>query len=232
MQLPFYKFIELTAEEAGLQHLLQAGQQGILIFLALLAMGACFAGFKLYRPMASAVMFLLVILVGCHWLVPAWGLLKGITFCAVVSCSLAVVTFLCFHFSAMAFAGAVTAGFLYLAIQNLELPLWGILLILGIAALAAAVLTHFFPLLAVTGFTALWGSSTFAFSGLAELLPDVDKLHAAASVPLFLLLFAGGFAFQLFFFRKQTLFKKTMPEKLRFKLEQKQKKKKGGSVVA
>lgn len=232
MQLPFYKLIQLTAEEAGLQHLLQAGQQGILIFLALLAIAACFAGFKLYRPMASAVMFLLVILAGCHWLVPAWGMLKGITFCAVVSCSLAVVTFLCFHFSAMAFDGAVTAGFVYLAIQNLELPLWGILLILGITVVATAVLTHFFPLLAVTGFTALWGSTTFAFSGLADLLPNVEKLHVAASVPLFLLLFAGGYAFQLFFFRKQTLFKKTMPDKLRFQLEQKKRLKKGGSTVA
>lgn len=232
MQLAFYKLIELTAQESGLQHLLQAGQQGILIFLALLALGACFAGFKLYRPMASAVMFLLVILAGCHWLVPAWGMLKGITFCAVVSCSLAVVTFLCFHFSAMAFDGAVTAGFVYLAIQNLELPLWGVLLILGVVILATAVLTHFFPLLAVTGFTALWGSTTFAFSGLADLLPNVDRLHMAASVPLFFLLFAGGFAFQLFIFRKQTLFQKTMPDKLRFKLEQKLKKKKGGSVVA
>ena len=232
MQLPFYKLLELTAEETGLQFLLQVGQQGVLVFLALLALGACFAGFKLYRPMASAVIFLLVILCGFHWLCPAWGMLKGVTFCAVVSCSLAVVTFLCFHFSAMAFDGAVTAGFVYLAIENLDLPLWGILLILGISVLAAAVLTHFFPLLSVTGFTALWGSTTFAFSGLADLLPNVDRLHVAASSSLFLLLFAGGFAFQLFVFRKQTLFKKTMPDKLRFKLEQKKRLKKGGSVFA
>lgn len=228
MQLPLYQLLELTAKETGLQSLLQAGQQGVLVFLALLSFAACFVGFKLYRPMASAVMMLLVIFFGFHWLCPAWGMLKGITFCAVIGCSAAVVTFLAFHFSALVFSAGVTAGFLLLLLGHFDLPVWAVILLAGIPALGAAVLTHFFPFWSITGFTALWGSTAFAFDGAAQLMPQIGAVSLTISIMLSVVLFVAGFAFQLFIFRKQTLFKKIMPDKLLYKLEQK----KGGSAVA
>ena len=232
MEIPFFEFLKMTAEETGLQNLLLTGEQEILLFFALLSLGACFAGFRIYRPIASAAVMTLVIFCGYHWLCPAWGMLKGVTFCAVMGVSAAVVTFLCYRFAAMAFGAVTAASLFYQIFGGLQLPLWGLLLLLLIPAVGAAVLTHFFPFWSVAGFTALWGSLTFLFGGLQALLPQTAGIHGALLGLLAVILFACGFALQLVLFRKQKLFQKIMPDRVRYRLEQKKLHRKGGSAVA
>ena len=228
MQLPFYQFLESTMTAAGLTDLLQSWQGQISVFFALLALACCFLGFSVSRPMLSGMTALAVIYCGMHWLVPAWGPLKAVTFCAVFSVSLAVVSFLCTRVNAMALCGAIAAGFLYSPLEPL-VPLWALILILSLTAAAAAAVTFFFPLWSLCGFTALWGGSTFAFYGLHTLFPQISISGMTAAVILTAVLAAAGFFLQLLLYRHQTRFKEIMPAKLRYRLEMK---KKGSAAVA
>ena len=229
MQLPLYRFLELTACQAGLGPLVTDYHREICLFFSALTLLCCFLGFGISRPMLSALTAAAVIYAGCRWLSPAWGPIKGVTFCAIGSVSMAVITFLASGFSAMALCGAIAAGFVWQLLQGAPLPPWAPVLLMALSAAAAAGFTHFFPVLSLCSFTALWGSMGFLSEGLGILMPAFQISGTVFRILLTAILFSAGLTFQLWIFRKQQRFQETIPTGLKEALE---KRKRGRKALA
>ena len=219
MNLPFYQFLELTLEADDLSCLLQIWNFQICHFFAVLSLLFCFLGFSLSRPTLSALTALGVIFWGMHWLCPLWGLPAGVTFCAVFSVSLAVVSYLCVHLNAMAICGGICADLLFSLLENAALPLWTAAVLIGAAAAAGAAITRLFPLWSLCCFTTLWGSTAFMEWGLDILMPVPASVDLPVRILGSVLLFGAGFSLQLMLYRNQHRFQKIMPDRLRKRLE-------------
>ncbi|MGM9566576.1 MAG: hypothetical protein ACI3W6_00120 [Clostridia bacterium] len=166
---------------------------GILLILA---------GMKLYRLLSSLLMFGATAIVLCVLMggKADWGAI--VTAFTITGCLLGYLAYNWKLTDAVVISGLAAAG-----------VLWGICPVWWVAAIAgilAAVFTGFFPVAGVTFFTAAAGSA----------LIGAEFPHPF----LLILMTMGGTAVQVVLFgRKQKLFKKTMPDKVRFWMQQKKK---------
>lgn len=213
MQNALYQYLELAAEKSGQLSLLRSCDPYLPAAICLLALVLCFVGFRTYRPAAAGLALVSLILAGYTWLEPSWGLVKCVTFCAVVGVCLGVVMFLQPRLSGSLLSGAVLAGFVWQAAPGIS-PL--VLILVG---LPVAVAVWIFPVWGICGFTALWGGVTLVAVGSALMGIDINPVLAGilGIVPA-----AAGCVLQLKLFgKKQTVFKQIMPKKLAYYLEKK-----------
>lgn len=200
------KWFEIFASETGiLGEIRQYQGLGIWVMM-LLGFLACFFGFKVYRALFSVSFFLVIALVSSMVLGSRtdWG--SVVTFFSVAGITLAVLGY-GWHrlggFLVCAFAGAMMAS-------ALSTSVW---VILGTAAVLG-LLVLVFPVIAICFTTALWGGWLLW-----------DTLSMAAVIDgwiygLLLLLLAGaGLVIQLGMNRKQKLFSKVCPDRIRYWME-------------
>lgn len=218
MEQLIFKILELCADKCNLTELFQPNAAYLLIALAILYLFTCFGGFKAFRLISAFVVFSLIVLAGFTWLLPAWGLIKCVTFCSIIGVTAAVITFMSYRFAAFVFSAFAAASIFLWSMAGVEVSTVIILFFAALIAAGVGVLTCFFPLWGICGFSALWGGFGFAAEGW-RLIGNTPALGPKATVVLGFLLSLAGCVVQLLIFKKQKLFKKIMPQKLEHKIQ-------------
>lgn len=161
---------------------------------------SCFFGFKVFRAYFSVFMFGLVTSLCCLFFKERWDWGSVTTCFAVVGVFVALLSFEWKKAGAIIMCGifgAMTAS-LFLA-SNI------VVLLIGIVCIVAVIL---FPVITICFLSSLWGSII-----LSEILPVTNAGYC------YLILTIIAFGLQLFFNRKQDLFKETCPKWMKHKME-------------
>ena len=221
MDQPLYRFIEWIAARAHLLWLVQCAQTQLLFGLLMFAVLCCLFGFYCYRAVFAGLTLLSVIAASYVWILPVWGAQACVTASAVLGVALAFLAFRWYRLGAVMLC-ALIGGSLVLYLAGLSAP--SILAALAVAA-AAGTAAFFFPLLGISGLTALWGAQVLAQEGWRH-FQALGGAGAMIGVPVTTaLLTAAGLALQLTLFRNQRLFSRALPKWLTARLQGRQEKK-------
>lgn len=200
------KWFEIFASETGiLGEIRQYQGLGIWVMM-LIGFLACFFGFKVYRALFSVSFFLVIALVSSVVLGSRtdWG--SVVTFFSVAGITLAVLGY-GWHrlggFLVCAFAGAMIASGLSTSVR----------VILGTGA-AFGLLVLVFPVITICFTTALWGG-WLLWDTLGLIMVIDGQLYGL----LLSLMVEAGFLVQLLMNRKQKLFSKVCPDRIRYWME-------------
>lgn len=190
----FIKCAKLTEEMAPY---VEWGNIGVIVIGVL----ACLFGFWVYRAYFSVFVFMGISIILCSTLSELpWG--RVAAWCAV---SGVVIAFLAYHwnhfggFCISVIVGSCIGWFIY--------PSY---FLAGGMGILFGVVELLFPVIAIIGSTALWG---------AWILVEGFQLQPMLRIISIVLATIVGFTMQMVTSRKQKLFSKTMPQKLRYWLE-------------
>lgn len=226
MDQPLYQFIEWIAARAGLLWLVQNHQTQLLAGLLILAVLCWLFGFYCYRAIVAGLTLLGTIAASYAWILPVWGAQACVTASAVLGIALAFMAFRWCKLGSVALCALIAGS---LVLHWVDGYAWPTILAASAAAIAAGIGTFFFPLLGISGLTALWGAQVLAEAGWRYFCALPEAEMAAGVVATTALLAAAGFALQLVLFRKQKLFSQTMPKGLAYRL-QKRRERKGAAA--
>ncbi len=217
-----YELIENTLNLSGQGSLLQGCEGQVLFVLVLLSAACCFAGFKLFRPIASAIVLCGIIIFSFLVLAPAWGMVKCVTFCAVVGVALAGIVYLSPKSAAAVVCTLIAVSWVWPVFSLWQMPVWLVWGIVLLTVAAAGALAMVFPLWSICAFTAIWGGLGAVLDGWR--LWSEAPLSGVAPVLIAVLVSCAGCCLQLVLFRRQKLFKRIMPQKLAYQLEKRKQK--------
>ena len=205
----FDMWLSLFAEKTGIAGKLFLDAQTVASILVLLGICLVLAGIRVYRLLTSALLFGATAVVICICMAGNADWRATVTAFTIIGCLLAFAAYSWKLLDAVIFSALAAAALLWHGC-----PLWWAACIAGILA---GGLTCLFPLAGITFFTAAAGSCL-----LMELFPgNFPVIAAAASVC------AGTGAQLLLFGRKQKLFLRTMPGKVRLWLSRRKASAKG-----
>lgn len=198
-------WFEIFASYTGILGEIRQYQNFGIWILLLLGCTICFLGFKIYRGLFSIIIFMLIAL-GSSMMLEGrmdWG--SVVTLFAVGGIALAVLGYgwkRLGGFIVCAVSGALMAG-------TFSTSWW----VMGLAALILGVLVLVFPVITICFTTAVYGS--WLFLDVLYLMIGKDTGYGIWVV----LLAAAGCLLQLYMNRKQKLFSKVCPDRLRYALE-------------
>ena len=205
----FDMWLSLFAEKTGIAGKLFLNGQTAAAILVLLGICLMRAGIKVYRLLTSVLLFGATAIALCTCMAGHADWRATVTAFTIIGCLLAFLSYSWKLLDAVIFSALAAAAVLWHFC-----PLWWAACIAGILA---GGLTCLFPLAGITFFTAAAGSCL-----LMELFPgNFPVIAAAASVC------AGTGAQLLLFGRKQKLFLRTMPGKVRLWLSRRKASAKG-----
>ena len=205
----FDMWLSLFAEKTGIAGKLFLNGQTAAAILVLLGICLMLAGIKVYRLLTSVLLFGATAIALCTCMAGHADWRATVTAFTIIGCLLAFLSYSWKLLDAVIFSALAAAAVLWHFC-----PLWWAACIAGILA---GGLTCLFPLAGITFFTAAAGSCL-----LMELFPgNFPVIAAAASVC------AGTGAQLLLFGRKQKLFLRTMPGKVRLWLSRRKASAKG-----
>ena len=205
----FDMWLSLFAEKTGIAGKLFLNGQTAAAILVLLGICLMLAGIKVYRLLTSVLLFGATAIALCTCMAGHADWRATVTAFTIIGCLLAFLSYSWKLLDAVIFSALAAAAVLWHFC-----PLWWAACIAGILA---GGLTCLFPLAGITLFTAAAGSCL-----LMELFPgNFPVIAAAASVC------AGTGAQLLLFGRKQKLFLRTMPGKVRLWLSRRKASAKG-----
>lgn len=200
------KWFEIFAAETGILGEIRQYQEIGAWVLLLLGILACFFGFKVYRGLFSVSLFLIIALVSSVTLRDRtdWGAV--VTLFSVAGVALSVLGYGWYRLGGVVVCAI--AGGLMASVWSTSLwVIWG-------TAAAFGILVLIFPVITICFTTAMWGG---------WLLLDTLYLVTGKNIEpygLWVALAAGaGFLVQLCISRKQKLFPKACPERLRYWME-------------
>jgi len=195
------RWFSLFAAKTGIAGKFTPDEKTLDIMFFVIGILFIFAGIKLFRLTSSVLIFTAVSVVLCTLMKgrAGWGAI--VTAFTIIGC---LCAYMVFNWKS---ADAIAISALTAALITWKLcPLWWAALLVGILIGTAA---GIFPLIGVTVSTAAAGVVLLAegvLGGISFLIP--------------LLIGAAGFAVQFFLIgRRQKLFAKTIPDKLRHRLE-------------
>lgn len=193
----FGMWLSLFAEKTGIAGKLFLNAQTAVVILVLLAICLTAAGIKVYRLVTSVLLFGATAIVLCTCMAGNADWRATVTAFTIIGCLLAFLSYSWKLLDAVVFSALAAAAVLWHFC-----PVWWAACIAGILA---GGLTGLFPLAGITFFTAAAGGCL-----LMELFPgSFPVILAAASA-------CAGTGVQLLLFgRKQKLFTRTMPGKVR-----------------
>lgn len=200
------KWFEIFASKTGiLGEIRQYQEFGIWLLLVVGGLG-CFFGFKVYRAMFSVNLFLAIALAGSVVLGGRidWGAV--VTFFSVVGVALAVLGYGWYRLGGVAIC-ALAGAMMAIICSGSLWPGLAVAIIFGILVLL-------FPVITICFTTSLWGSWLF-FDALC-LVTGMNSqflwLFIAAAA-------AAGFLLQLYMSRKQKMFSRLCPDRMRYWME-------------
>lgn len=198
-------WFEIFASETGILGEMRRYQGGGVWVLLVLGLLTCLFGFKLYRGLFSISLFLFIALVSSVTLGSRmdWG--SVVTLFSVAGVALAALGY------GWSRLGGVMICFIAWAmmITVWNTSLWVILP----AAAVFGILVLIFPVITISATTALWGG--WVFMDALYLMTGNNGRYGVWVV----LLAIAGFMLQLFISRKQKLFPKVCPDRLRYWME-------------
>lgn len=198
-------WFEIFASYTGILGEIRQYQDSGIWILLLLGCTICLFGFKIYRGLFSVIVFMLIAL-GSSMLLGGrmdWG--SVVTLFAVGGIALAVLGYGWKRLGGVivcAVSGALMAN-------TFSTSLW----VMGLAALILGGLVLVFPVITICFTTAVYGS--WLFLDVLYLMLGKDTGYGIWVV----LLAAAGCLLQLYMNRKQKLFSKVCPDRLRYALE-------------
>ena len=219
MEQPLYLFLMWTARESGLLWMVQEHQDQILTGVALLALVCCLFGFYCYRAVVSGLAFLGVTLGSFLCIDPMWGTQAAVTSSAVLGVIIGFLAFRWYRLGGVVLCALIAGSWVWQATGGSGMAL----VLAALAALLAGLITFFFPLWGICGFTAVWGAVAFAQEGwrVWSLLPSPEQ---PLCILLAIVLAVVGLALQMLLFRRQKLFARIMPQKLEYRLQKRREK--------
>lgn len=166
-------------------------KQGMWCLLVLSVMALVW-GFKTYRVIFSALLFMGCTLAICHLLTDKtdWGTI--VTTFAVLGTAIALIGYNWNYLGGVSISVLITCGVTFMLSESI--------VVMVLVGILFAVLVVQLPVVTICLTTALWGSLM-----LIELTMLPDEVLFISGLTLF------GFLFQMFVNKKQTLFKKLYP---------------------
>lgn len=189
-------FFSLFAEKTGIAGKLAVSGTDRVLMLLILEAFLVLLGIKLYRIVNCVSVFCGTAIVICMLMGGRYGWGTVVTAFTVFGFLLGAMIYCRKLFGAVMFAVLTAAGIAWSLY-----PVWRCACIAGALA---GISTALFPLAGITFFTSLMGGVLIK-----------EQLQSVISYPLLILIAAAGTAFQLLLFgQKQTLFTRTMPDRL------------------
>ena len=194
----FIKFADITGISDQVGPVLSIG--GILVIV--LGMIGCILGFRTYRMFFSALLFV-VVAMASFWILEGEALRSIATCVAVVGVVLAFFGYRWPKLGGFTICFVIGMCFGWIIHPSLILAI--------IVGVLAALFELYFPVLAISGMTSLWGAS---------LLVGKLEFDGVIEIVVIMLITIGSTIFQLVINRKQKLFSKVCPDKIRYRMEQ------------
>lgn len=198
----FLEFVNTTGLSEEVSPFFSYG--GICIMI--LAIMGCMLGFRTYRMFFSAILFMGTATASFHLMAGTESLRSVATCVAVVGVVLAFFGYRWHRLGGFMICFLIGMGIGWLLYPSLLLAV--------VCGILAGTLEVFFPVIAISVMTSLWGTC---------MLAEGFQLSGALQVAAVLGIAVLSSAWQLFLNRKQKLFAKVCPDRVRYWMEQRRK---------